>query len=177
MYNDMPLLYELVDHEYEDKGYDHVRVIVRAILINENNEIALIKVRGTDEFGYRDYYETPGGGVEKNETLTEALIREIDEEVGYKIHSIKPLGRVEDFYNLLKRKNINCYFYAKLGEKTQVHLLEKEKQIFEGIVYVSLDKVLEILKHNNKNKLGKLVYNREYPIFEKVVKEFKELNK
>ena len=53
---------KLKDDQYEFKGVDHTREVIRAILVNEDNKILLEKIVDNDMFGQRDYYETPGGG-------------------------------------------------------------------------------------------------------------------
>lgn len=73
---------ELHDDQYPCHGYTHQREIVRAFVYNEKNEFAIEHIFGEDIFGKRDYFETPGGGVEKGESLEDALIREIEEEIG-----------------------------------------------------------------------------------------------
>ena len=80
----MKLINHLKDTEYEFKGIKEVREIARSVMINEKNEIALLKIKGEDEdFGKRDYYELPGGGVERGETLEGTVKREMQEETGY----------------------------------------------------------------------------------------------
>ena len=56
-----------------------------AIVINEKNEILLIK-------GPRRGWEMPGGQVEEGESLTDAVIRETKEESGIDIEVVKFCG-------------------------------------------------------------------------------------
>ena len=60
-----------------------VRAGARAILFDDDNEVALVY-----ETAY-DHYKLPGGCVEPGETLEQALRREIAEEVGATIRSIR----------------------------------------------------------------------------------------
>ena len=69
------------DKEFPNEGFNHTRKIVRAVVFNDKKEIALIKLYGDDIFGHRDYYETPGGGINPKENRHKALEREIEEEV------------------------------------------------------------------------------------------------
>ena len=58
-----------------------MRISARALLQNLKGEVLLIKFKGAP-FGVKDYWATPGGGVEKGESHEETLIREIHEETG-----------------------------------------------------------------------------------------------
>ena len=50
-----------------------IRNTARCILLNDKNEICLLLVDRDDDFGKMKHFETPGGGVEKGETLIDAL--------------------------------------------------------------------------------------------------------
>ena len=77
--SNFPLIKELEDDQYPYDYIDHQRIIARGIILNENNEVALIYIKGKDIFGERDYYETPGGGVNDGEDLYEGVLREVEE--------------------------------------------------------------------------------------------------
>lgn len=70
----------------------------RAIIINENNQILLVK---NEEDGY---WFTPGGWLDGFETLEETCAREVEEETGLKI-KVKDLYKI-DYYKLTKEQNI-----------------------------------------------------------------------
>ena len=57
----------------------NIRVIALLGLINEKNEV-LISLR-KNRADYNDYWEYPGGKVERGETTDQALVREIKEEL------------------------------------------------------------------------------------------------
>ena len=63
----------------------NTRVVVLLGLINENNEV-LISLR-KNRADYNDYWEYPGGKVEKGETTNQALVREIKEELDLNVSS------------------------------------------------------------------------------------------
>ncbi len=66
---------------------------VSAVIFNPQNEILLCRSHKWD-----DKFIIPGGHVEYGEKMEDALIREIDEETGLKIHDIRLLGIKECFY-------------------------------------------------------------------------------
>ena len=152
------------DKEFPNEGFNHTRKIVRAIVFNDKKEIALIKLYGDDIFGHRDYYETPGGGINPKENRHKALEREIEEEVGVKISNIHFLARVIDFYNLIKRRNDNYFYICKVVENTHQNLEEYEKTLFVKVEWVSIDKAIEIYENTPKTPIANLVIQRELPI-------------
>ena len=157
------------DEQYTYTQINHTRKIVRCVLFNEKQEICLLKIKGEDIFGKRDYYELPGGGKNRLESYRKALKREILEEVGYEIDNIKKNGRIIDFYNLIKRKNDNHYFVAHIkGNKKETSLEEYEKNIFENIIFVGLDTAIELYKSKLNSPLGKLIGRRELKILQEV---------
>lgn len=53
------------------------RVALKAVVINNENKILLVKETG------RDWWDIPGGGLDHGESIKEGLARELLEEVGY----------------------------------------------------------------------------------------------
>lgn len=170
----MKQILSLKDEQYPYTFIDHVRYVSRGVLLNDKNEIALMKVDGDDMFGHRDYYETPGGGKKDNETISEACIREIQEETGYKSIILKELGLVVDYYNLIHRKNRNYYFLCKTSEFVGKNLDDYEKTMIENVVWVNIDKAIELYENMGGSGVAILVKNRELPILKKVKKILEE---
>ncbi|MFD0698016.1 NUDIX hydrolase [Paenibacillus sp. GCM10027628] len=77
-------------------------VSAAAIVINDNNELLLIK-------GPRRGWEMPGGQVEEGESLSHAAIRETKEESGIDIEIIKFCGIFQNVGNSI----CNTLFLAK----------------------------------------------------------------
>ncbi|MFF2480901.1 NUDIX hydrolase [Paenibacillus sp. NPDC058071] len=77
-------------------------VSAAAIVINDNNEILLIK-------GPRRGWEMPGGQVEEGESLIQAAIRETKEESGIDIEIIKFCGIFQNAANSI----CNTLFLAR----------------------------------------------------------------
>ena len=67
------------------------RLIVLLALVNEKNEVLISLRKNKKE--YDGYWEYPGGKVEEDETLEQAIIREIKEEINLEISNncIAPL--------------------------------------------------------------------------------------
>lgn len=77
-------------------------VSAAAIVINDNNELLLIK-------GPRRGWEMPGGQVEEGESLSQAAIRETKEESGIDIEIIRFCGIFQNVGNSI----CNTLFLAK----------------------------------------------------------------
>ncbi len=85
----MRLLFEIDLDDYNKSGKAFIRPSARAIIIKDN------KIYMVHSLVY-DYYKFPGGGIEKNESNIDALIRETKEEAGLVVikDSIKEYGYV-----------------------------------------------------------------------------------
>ncbi len=156
------------DKYYPFNGIEKVRDTVRAIIKNQNNEILLLKIDCSDAFGVRKHYETPGGGVEENETLIEALVREIKEEVGYEITNIKEIALVSIQYNILKRIDKGYFFYCEALKKVRKNLLDYEKDVIKGSKWIKIEDLEKIYLDKNIDLVGKMIYQRDYLIIKKV---------
>ena len=169
----MPVVLKFKDDQYMFKGVTHTREIVRAILIDENNNVCLEKLKDDDGFGPRDYYETPGGGIKLGESHNDALHREIAEEVGYKCEVLEHIADVHDYYNLIGRKNYNHFYLVRRLEKVEQHLEPDEQIRIEKILWVPIDKAIELYENMQNVLVGKIVKQRELPIL-KMAKEILE---
>ena len=158
----------LHDNEFENKGYTNKRLIARAFVLNEENKISLLHIVGDDIFGHRDYYETSGGGVDDGEAIEEAIIRELDEEIGYRCEIIKYLGVINDEYNLINRLNENHYFLCKIVKKTKIHHVSFGDSLIIEICWLDIDEILQRYEAMNKTGIARLVRQREYVVAKKV---------
>ena len=163
----MKVINKLEDKEYPYVKTTHERIVVRGIVLNEKNQIALVNViRDDDDFGTGNYYETPGGGKKEFESYIEGVIREVEEEIGYKSTLIQEIGIVEDFYNAIYRKNINHYYLLKINEKTQQCFESYGDSFIKGFIWVDIDEAIEIYRKMNNTRIERLVKNRELPVLE-----------
>ncbi len=127
------------------------------LILEKEDKILLLKRKNT---GYEDgKYSLPGGHVEANEEIRQALIREIKEEVGIDIY----MQDIE-FYKVLNRK-INqeqeyIDFIFKVNNWTG-NITNEEKDKCEEIIWVEIDKmpkntldfIPEMLKTGNSSYL------------------------
>ncbi|WP_080846255.1 NUDIX hydrolase [Cytobacillus gottheilii] len=59
---------------------------------------SILVAEGFDEFKGENYYRPIGGGIEYGETSAEAVIREVNEEIGAEITNIQFLGTLENIF-------------------------------------------------------------------------------
>lgn len=77
----------------------------------------LLVLRRRKEDSYPNMYEIPGGTVEDNETIEEALYREIYEETGLEVkHIIKYIGYF-DYIEGFKKRQFNFIVSVKIIKK------------------------------------------------------------
>lgn len=93
---------EITEIADKDFGFDtpkyksgKIRFNVRLLMQRDDNLICVVK---SEKYGYMQF---PGGGIEDGENIIEALRRETQEETGFLIKDIKPIG-----YTIEKREDI-----------------------------------------------------------------------
>lgn len=155
---------KLVWHEAGDDGsvpycsqckkyyFDKFSVCVIALVVNEYNEIALLKQLYLSD----KYFTFPAGYMQFGESAEDALKREINEEIGLKVQSLTYIQSI--WFSL---KNILMLGYIARVQKTDFELSsevdeakwvkadEAISQIFpkspDNIAYILCEKFLDIL--------------------------------
>ena len=95
------------DAEILGKTYE-LRKSARAILMNENGEIAI------QYLANHFFHKLPGGGVEAGETVAEALVREIKEEVGGAGEREKEIGMVIEYRKEHTLIHMSYWYLARI---------------------------------------------------------------
>jgi 8-oxo-dGTP pyrophosphatase MutT (NUDIX family) len=98
-----------------------VRESARAVILDENNLVALLYV------SKNKYYKLPGGGLEGVEDRIEALRRECLEEAGCEVEVIGEVGSILEYRKVYNLKQTSyCYFAKVAGPKGNPNFTELE---------------------------------------------------
>jgi ADP-ribose pyrophosphatase YjhB (NUDIX family) len=125
-------------------------VKVRAVLLDENDCMALMYLPKYKHNDCNDLYMIPGGGVEASENLEKALEREMLEETGCHIKIIEELGYIKCPND--RWATITYYYLAKAtGEKKEAELTEHEIESKFELQWHSLEKALDIINNQVAN--------------------------
>lgn len=157
----------LEDNEWPFEYTDHDRPIVRAIVFDNEGYFYFVRANRDDDFGKATIIETAGGGVENGEDLDEAIRRELKEELGTDVSIVTKIGVVDDYYNLIHRHNINNYYLCKVTSFGEKNLTEDELKFFHlSTLKLTYREALAEYRLSSNTRLGRLIFNREYPILE-----------
>ena len=106
----------MITCEFEDGNKACLRHVVVDVLVVENDKILLAKRASHLSNGGK--FGLIGGYVNRDETIEGAVIREVEEETGYKVEIIKQLKVVDNPNRANEdRQNIAFLFLAKPLEK------------------------------------------------------------
>lgn len=141
---------------------------VKIFLVNSHNEILL---------GYSHHeYQCPGGHVEKNESLMDAIHREVLEETGIALHvtDVEPfactLGYYKDWPSEGKNRKIEIYYYEiKTDEEPNLENTKYTESELKGqfeLRKIPLDQVEKVFQENA------LKYGDEHGIAKEMLKIF-----
>ena len=130
---------------------NEIRFCVRVLLFNDKDEICVVK---SEKYGYM---QLPGGGIENRESIIGALCRETEEETGFLIKDIGPIGftleRREDIRNTHSWGRDISYVFKALPSK-EVGTNYMEDEIDEGFkpIWIRLE---DFITEQEKNE-GKI---------------------
>lgn len=147
------------------------RTAARAVLLNKQGEVYLLNV------SKHGYHKLPGGGVDRDEEIEQALERELLEEVGCRAEVLVELGETVEYraYDDGGLEQVSfAYLARQVGE--QVPSALEEGEIEEGMFEVrakSIDDAIAILSHDTPDNLeGRYIQKRDMSILEEAKRVF-----
>ncbi|MGB4661020.1 MAG: NUDIX domain-containing protein [Mobilitalea sp.] len=161
-------LHVLLPHFF---GYLHTvfkRTAARGIINNRDKYLLIFSRYGV--------YKFPGGGMEKGEELEDTLVREVEEETGYKVikNSTEKYGKVferrkGEYDDILEMKSY--YFRCKVEEVVGSRNLDEYEEEYDyQIVWMTLPEAIE--KNNAVTALDICPWvMRDTKVMELLVKE------
>lgn len=168
---------DLQDTEWPFTYTDHDREIVRAIVVDEAGFFYFMRAVRNDDFGKATLIETSGGGVEPGEDLTEAIRRELKEELGAEVEILCPIGLVSDYYNLIHRHNRNHYYLCRLLSLGEKHLTKDEIECYHlSTLKLPYEEALAEYDRCCDSRLGRLVAKRERPVLQRAHELLEKMN-
>lgn len=118
------------------------RISSRAIIFHDGKLILIHR-----KWKRKEYWVTPGGGVEGDETLEEAVKREVREEIGIEIgvgKFVMELTR-ESKDRVSHQKFFLCeYVSGEIGSGTDAKMLASDEKDFYEVVTVPIDRLSKI---------------------------------
>lgn len=127
------------------------KIVVGAIIINEDGEVFIAKRKKNDFMG--GYYEIPGGNAELGETIYDALVREIKEETNLDIKSVISYINYFDYVSDSGKKSRQFNFVVEVESLNNIILTEHD--YYE---WLNLDNIEKIDKMSNEVKDVLLIY-------------------
>ena len=168
----MKLLFEIDKKNYDNNGKAFIRPSARAIII-KNNKIYMVHSL------LYDYYKFPGGGIEKDESSMDAVIRETKEEAGLIIikDSIKEYGYVHRKHKSIDPNyeifdQYNYYYLCDVENnilKQNLDDYEKEEKFTLELIDPKI--AINVNRNNNHGSTDLEMLEREAKVLELLIKD------
>ena len=154
------------ENKLNKKDINEFSFKVRAILINEKDEILICK--------YGETYLLPGGKIDKNESKLEALIRELNEETGikYKENDFKTFCELNFYQKDYPKRDsafklnrlVTTYYYIgnfkEINLNNQILTDNEIKSNFK-LETIKLKDLENIIKNNKNNNPRNIYFQKE----------------
>ena len=142
--------------DYKETSYK-VRKAARTILFDELGKIAILYVSKDN------YHKLPGGGIEAEENIIEALKREAIEEVGTDIEVLGEIGTIIEYRDEFEQIQISyCYYSKVIGEIRPPSYTEEEVNCGFQLRWVDAKEAFELLEKDEPyNYVGKFIRERD----------------
>lgn len=138
-----------------------IKNAARAVVIDENNYVALISVRDGE------YFKIPGGGIEEGESEEQAAKREVLEESGCEVELLRKIGRNEFIDNSQKSDETLhrsvCFLAKTIGNKKDPCFNDWEKSNRMKLIWVTFSKAIELFSNVKTTDLfGSEINKRDF---------------
>ena len=158
-----------------EKGYWHREISV--FIINENKDI-LIQKRAKDKLLAPDKWSLCAGHVDSGETIMEAAIREVKEEVGIK--DIGPadfilfdIQKAEKKHGDIINNHYKYCYILKTNYKESDFVIQKEE--LSEVKYVSYDELKSLTKKDSENYTGAIKGKKLEDNWQKINQKLEEI--
>jgi ADP-ribose pyrophosphatase YjhB (NUDIX family) len=118
-----------------------------ALFFNEAGEMLIVKPN------YKDYWSTPGGVVEENESPKDACIREIKEEIGIEKSDLEFL--CVDYVSAKgeRNENLQFVFYGGILSEEEIKRISINKNELEEARFAKKEDVMNMIGERLKRRL------------------------
>lgn len=117
-------------------GVDYIGVSVGAVIINDKNEILLLK-RSQNAKNEKGKWEAPGGAVDFWEKRDAAVKREMKEELGVDVEILDILQVVDEMLPVDKQHWVGTSYLVKIKGNKKPKIMEPKKH--DDMGWYSLD--------------------------------------
>lgn len=160
-----------IDNDIKEVSYK-VRKAARTILFDESGKIALLYVSKDN------YHKLPGGGVEHQENIIEALRREAAEEVGTDIEVLGEVGAIIEYRDEFEQLQISYCYYSKVkGEMGKTSYTEEEINSGFKLKWINVEEAMDFLEKDEPyNYVGRFIKERDKTFLRELKKKGIYLN-
>lgn len=147
-----------------------IRNAARAVLFDEDGKIPILFV------SKHNFHKLPGGGLEEDEDIMQALARECLEEIGCEIEVTGEVGITKEIRGRDSRLQTSYCYLGKVIKKVQKpKFTEFEREKGFQLKWLSLDDAINKFKNDKPNNYnGKFISIRDFKILEKAKEKFEK---